>query len=111
MKTSMKERVPGIALLLAAMVFSIVPLVSMLSAALQPQGTTPTGISWPSHPHWHNFVDAWQVADITPLLVSSLILVAGVVPFAALFATMAGYALGALKIPAESSSSCSCCSA
>lgn len=99
MQTSARERIPGLALLLAAMVFSIFPLVSMLSAALQPQGSVPTGLSWPSDPQWHNFIDAWQVADITPLLWSSIIYVLGVVPVAALFATMAGYALGQLRIP------------
>ncbi len=96
---SARERWPGLLLLLLTVLFSIFPLVSMLSAALQPQGTVPTGIQWPSDPQWHNFADAWKVADITPLLVSSIILVAGVVPFVALFATMAGYALGRLRIP------------
>jgi raffinose/stachyose/melibiose transport system permease protein len=81
------------------MLFSILPILSMLSAALQPQGSIPAGISWPSDPQWGNFVDAWQIADITPLLVSSMILVAGVVPVVALLATMAGYALGQLRIP------------
>lgn len=96
---SLRERFPGIVLLVMTMLFCIFPIVSMLSAALQPQGSVPAGISWPSDPQWHNFADAWKVADITPLLVSSLILVAGVVPLAALFATMAGYALGQLRIP------------
>jgi raffinose/stachyose/melibiose transport system permease protein len=99
MQTATRERVPGLLLLLGAMLFSIFPLVSMLSASLQPQGTVPVGISWPSDPQWHNFVDAWRVAEVTPLLVSSMILVAGVVPAAALIATMAGYALGQLRIP------------
>jgi raffinose/stachyose/melibiose transport system permease protein len=99
MHSSVRERYPGLILLLLTMLFSIFPLVSMLSAALQPQGSVPAGIAWPSDPQWGNFVDAWQIAEITPLLVSSMILVAGVVPVAALFATMAGYALGQLKIP------------
>ncbi|PVG81299.1 sugar ABC transporter permease [Nocardioides gansuensis] len=99
MKTSARERIPGLALLALAMVFSVVPMASMLSAALQPQGTSPSGISWPADPQWHNFVDAWRVAEVTPLLISSIILVAGVVPVAALIATMAGYALGQLRIP------------
>lgn len=98
MQISVRERIPGLALLVGAMVFSIVPLLSMLSAALAPQGTVPSGLSWPSDPQWGNFVDAWNVADITPLLWSSIILVIGVVPFAALFATMAGYALGQLRL-------------
>jgi raffinose/stachyose/melibiose transport system permease protein len=93
---------PGLVLLLLTMLLSVFPLLSMLSAALQPQGSVPSGISWPSDPQWGNFVDAWKVADITPLLLSSMILVAGVVPFAALFATMAGYALGQLRIPGGS---------
>jgi raffinose/stachyose/melibiose transport system permease protein len=90
---------PGIALLLAAMLFSVFPLLSMLSAALQEQGTVPAGLSWPAHPQWHNFADAWAVANITTLVQSSAILVLGVVPLAALIATMAGYALGQLRIP------------
>jgi raffinose/stachyose/melibiose transport system permease protein len=99
MKTSARERIPGLILLIGTMIFSILPLLSMLSAALQPQGTVPLGLSWPSHPQWHNFVDAWTVADITPLLISSIILVAGVVPVAALIAAMAGYGLGQLRVP------------
>ena len=99
MQGSARSRFPGLLLLLATMLFSIFPLVSMLSAALQPQGTVPSGISWPSDPQWHNFVDAWKVADVTPLLWSSILLVAGVVPAVALISTMAGYALGQLKIP------------
>ncbi|MFD7011464.1 carbohydrate ABC transporter permease [Rhodococcus jostii] len=99
MKTSVRQRIPGLVLLLGTMIFSILPLLSMLSAALQPQGTVPLGLSWPSNPQWHNFVDAWRVAEVTPLLISSIILVAGVVPVAALFAAMAGYGLGQLKVP------------
>jgi raffinose/stachyose/melibiose transport system permease protein len=96
---SAKERFPGLSLLLVTMLLSVFPLLSMLSAALEPQGSVPSGISWPTDPQWGNFVDAWKVAEITPLLVSSMILVGGVVPVAALFATMAGYALGQLRIP------------
>ncbi len=102
MLSSARERVPGITLLLLTMLLSIFPLVSMLSAALQPQGSVPAGIQWPSDPQWGNFVDAWKVADITPLIWSSLVLVAVVVPVTALVATMAGYALGQLRIPGGS---------
>jgi raffinose/stachyose/melibiose transport system permease protein len=99
MRAPLKERLPGLVLLLAAMLFSIVPLASMLTAALHRQGTVPVGIEWPADPQWHNFIDAWNVANVTPLLLSSLALVAGVVPAAALIATMAGYGLGQLKVP------------
>jgi len=103
MRTSKSTQIPGVALLLLTMAFSIFPLLSMLSTALQPQGSVPLGISWPDDPQWHNFLDAWNVADITTLAGSSLLLVLGVVPAGVLLATMAGYALGQLRIPGGAS--------
>src|SRR6478735_650584 len=94
-----RETAPKTILLVLACLFALFPLLSMLSAALAPQGTIPVGISIPTDPQWHNFVDAWNVANITTLVKSSLILVLGVVPASLLFAAMAGYALGQLKIP------------
>ncbi len=47
----------------------------------------------------HNFVDAWNVANVTTLLKSSVLIVLGVVPFAVLIATMAAYALTMLAVP------------
>lgn len=102
MRTPKSTQIPGVALLLLAMAFSIFPLLSMLFTALQPQGTVPSGLSWPSDPQWHNFIDAWNVADITTLAGSSFLLVLGVVPLGVLLATMAGYALGQLRIPGGS---------
>lgn len=99
MKVNRSERFGGGVMLAVAVLFSIMPLISMLSAALQPQGTIPVGIQWPSDPQWHNFVDAWQVANVTPLLISSALLVILVVPVAAFLATLAGYALGQLRVP------------
>jgi raffinose/stachyose/melibiose transport system permease protein len=99
MRTTKSTQIPGVALLLLAMAFSIFPLLSMFSTALQPQGSVPVGLSWPADPQWHNFVDAWNVADITTLAGSSFLLVLGVVPLGVLVATMAGYALGQLRIP------------
>jgi raffinose/stachyose/melibiose transport system permease protein len=96
---TLRRRGPGAALIVIAGLYSIVPLLSMFSAALAPQGTIPDGLSWPSDPHWHNFVDAWNVANVTTLLTSSIIIVAGVVPFAVLIATMAAYAITVLRIP------------
>jgi raffinose/stachyose/melibiose transport system permease protein len=99
MRTPKRERIPGTVLMIAAMLFAIFPILSMLCSALAPQGTTPLGISWPAHPQWQNFIDAWNAANITTLLGSSAILVLGVVPATVLFAAMAGYALGSLRIP------------
>lgn len=99
MLTRFRDATPKAVLLTAAALFSVFPLLSMFSAALAPQGTVPAGISFPTHPQWHNFVDAWNSANIVTLLKSSVILVLGVVPISMLIAAMAGYALAQLRIP------------
>ncbi|MBC9822159.1 carbohydrate ABC transporter permease [Terrabacter sp. MAHUQ-38] len=95
----LRDTAPKTILLTAAALFSVFPLLSMFSAALQPQGTAPAGITFPTSPHWHNFVDAWNVANITTLVKSSAILVIGVVPIAMLISSMAAYAIAQLRIP------------
>lgn len=99
MLTRAKDTAPKTILITLAALFSIFPLMSMLSAALAPQGSSPAGISFPTDPQWHNFVDAWNLANITVLLKSSIIYVLAVVPVALLISAMAGYALGQLNIP------------
>jgi raffinose/stachyose/melibiose transport system permease protein len=96
---SLRRRAPGIILLVAAMLYSVVPLVSMLSAAVAAPGSFPAGLSWPAHPHWHNFVAAWSIANMTTLLKSSVLIVLGVVPVGVLISTMAAYAIVLLRIP------------
>jgi len=96
---AVRRRVPGAVLITVAGLYSIVPIVSMLSAALAKQGSIPSGLSFPKDPHWHNFVDAWNVANVTTLLISSVIIVLGVVPLALLISTMAAYALTVLDVP------------
>jgi raffinose/stachyose/melibiose transport system permease protein len=97
--SQLRGRLPGILLIVAAAIFSIVPLISMLTAALAPQGSIPQGLSWPADPQWHNFIDAWNVANITVLLQSSILIVLGVVPISLLISTMAAYAIAILRIP------------
>jgi len=66
---------------------------------LYPSGSVPIGLSWPANPQWGNFVEAFKVANTTALLASSLFIVAAVVPLALLISTMAGFAIGLLRIP------------
>lgn len=99
MKTTRHEVVVGRTLLVVLMLFTAMPLVSMFSTALQPQGTIPTGIAWPTDPQWRNFVDAFNAANLGALLRSSTLIVLGVVPASLLLATMAGYGLGILRVP------------
>lgn len=95
-----RERVTRTAVLLAMMLFAIVPLLSMFTAALAPQGSTPPGLSWPAHPDWGNFAAAWTAANFLTLFRSSAVIVLGVVPAAVAMATAAGYALAQLRVPA-----------
>ena len=97
MRTSRTELWLGRLLLAAALILTLVPLISMLSAALQPADRNPTGIVWPSDPQWGNFVTAFEVGNVWQLMTSSAFIVLGVVPASMLIATLAGYALGALQ--------------
>lgn len=99
MKQSVSVRTAGNVVLALTIIFSVLPFLSMLSAALQPQGSMPEGIQFTAHPQWSNFVDAWNMADITPLLWSSTLLVIVVVPRVVLFSALGGYAFAQLKVP------------
>lgn len=96
---SRQERYTGRVFLLAMMVFTVLPFISIFTTALQPAGSLPTGLEWPSDPQWGNFVEAFQVANMTTLLKSSTLIVLMVVPAALVVATMAGFSIGVLQIP------------
>ena len=83
-------------LIILLMVVTLLPFLSMLSAALAPPGSYPNGLQWPADPQWGNFVRAFEVAKMDQLLLSSLLIVLGVVPISVLVATMAGYGLAKL---------------
>lgn len=93
------QRVSRSAILLALMLFAVVPLLSMFTTALAAPGSTPQGLSWPAHPHWHNFVAAWSAANLFALFRSSILIVLGVVPATVAMSTTAGYALAQLRVP------------
>jgi len=58
----------------------------------------PGGLEWPAVPQWGNFVDAFKVADMPTLLASSTFIVLAVVPVSLIISTMAGFAIGLLRI-------------
>jgi raffinose/stachyose/melibiose transport system permease protein len=95
-------RTTRILILTLLIVFTVLPLLSMITTALQKQGTFPLGLSVPTHPQWHNFVDAWNAADFLALLKSSTLIVLGVVPAAVIFSTLAGYGLATSRVPGRS---------
>ena len=85
-------------LLVLLMAITILPFVSLFTTALHASGTYPLGLDWPSHPHWGNFSDAFRAAHMDELLKSSVLIVLGVVPASLLIATMAGFAIGHLRM-------------
>ena len=85
-----------LALLMAA---TLVPLASLFTTALHAAGTYPSGLDWPAHPHWGNFIAAFNSADMAAILGSSTLIVVGVVPVSVLIGTMAGFGLGQLRPP------------
>jgi raffinose/stachyose/melibiose transport system permease protein len=99
MRVSRAELYAGRALLWGMMAVTVLPFLSIFTTALHPSGTLPRGLEWPSHPQWGNFVDAFNVANMGVLLGSSTFIVLAVVPVSLALATMAGFAIGLLRIP------------
>ncbi len=93
-----REAWTGRVFLVLLMAVTVVPFVSLFVTALHPSGTYPSGVDWPSVPRWDNFVTAFQAAHMGELLMSSVLIVLGVVPVSLLVATMAGYAVGQLRM-------------
>ena len=99
MIVSASEVWTGRALLIALMIITLVPFLSLFTTALHRSGTVPQGLDWPAEPQWGNFVEAFEQAHMDALLASSTLIVIGVVPIAVVIATMAGFAIGHLRIP------------
>jgi len=98
-RVARQELYTGRALLLAMSAITILPFLSIFTTALHPSGAVPSGLSWPSEPQWGNFVEAFNVANMRALLASSVFIVIAVVPISLVISTMAGFAIGLLRIP------------
>ena len=64
MKVARSERYAGRGLLTALVAITILPFLSILTAALYPSGSVPVGLSWPANPQWGNFVEAFKVGPV-----------------------------------------------
>jgi len=98
MRIARGELWAGRTLLLTLMLFTILPFISIFMTALHPSGTVPSGLEWPADPQWGNFVEAFNVANMPALLMSSTFIIVAVVPVSLLISTMAGFAIGLLRI-------------
>jgi raffinose/stachyose/melibiose transport system permease protein len=83
-------------ILVVLMILTLLPFITMFSAALAPSGTYPPGLQWPADPQWGNFIEAFAAAKLDRLLLSSIIIVVCVVPVSVLIGTMAGFGLAKL---------------
>lgn len=92
------EAIVGRVVLVLVLILTLLPLAGMLSGALQPADRIPDGFSWPSDPQWGNFAVAFRTAHVWQLLGSSTLIILGVVPLSLLLSSLAGYALGNLRI-------------
>jgi raffinose/stachyose/melibiose transport system permease protein len=99
MRVSRGELIAGRMLLLGLIAVMIVPFISIFTTALHPAGDVPPGLDWPADPQWGNFIEAFQVANMSSLLASSIFIVLAVVPISLLISTMAGFGIGLLRIP------------
>jgi raffinose/stachyose/melibiose transport system permease protein len=95
-RTSPVGAIAARAILVVLMVVTLLPFITMFSAALAPSGTYPPGLQWPVDPQWGNFVEAFQSAKLDRLLLSSITIVACVVPTSVLIGSMAGFGLAKL---------------
>jgi raffinose/stachyose/melibiose transport system permease protein len=98
MRVARSELWAGRVFLVGLMAFTILPFISIFTTALHPSGSVPNGIEWPADPQWGNFVEAFNVAEMPALLMSSTFIILAVVPVSLIISTMAGYAIGLLRI-------------
>lgn len=99
MRATHSELYTGRLFLVAMMLFTVLPFLSIFLTALHPSGSLPSGFEWPSQPQWGNFIEAFQVANMSTLVLSSSLIVLGVVPVSLFIATMAGFGIGLLQVP------------
>lgn len=99
MREQRSERWSGYAVLTVMAVAIVVPFLSIFLASMQPSGSPVTGLSWPQTWSFENYREAWSVAGFSSLLRNSLTVVVGVVPATLVLATLAGYALGTMRLP------------
>lgn len=95
---SRREETTGRLILLFLVIVTIIPFLSLFTTALYPTGSVPRACPGRTSPQRGNFLEAFQQAHMEALLVSSVLIVLGVVPVSVAFATMAGFGIGHLRV-------------
>lgn len=87
------------AVLAVMTVITLLPFVSIVFASLNEPGTLVSGLAVPAHLSLDSFREAWTTASFGRLLWSSTKICLAVVPISIACATLAGYALGTMRVP------------
>jgi raffinose/stachyose/melibiose transport system permease protein len=85
------------AVLILCTVVALYPLVGIAAASLYPPGTQPSGFSWPTSFHWHNYVTAWTDGDFSVYFRSSAIVAVAVVIGSTFLSILGGFAFGTMR--------------
>ena len=76
-------------------VFALYPLLSILTGALAPSGSSPGLL--PTEVTFDNFAEAWELGRFGQYLRTSAVVSGSVVVLATLMSIMAGYAFGTMR--------------
>jgi raffinose/stachyose/melibiose transport system permease protein len=76
----------------------LVPFASIITSAFNPSFALIKGLQLPDPFTFESFVNVWTTARFGQLLLTSLIVAAGVVPLAAVVSILAGYAIAHLQV-------------
>ncbi len=80
--------------------FALGPIVIFLFDSLKTQSQLATSpLGFPTHPQWHNFLDAWTTANMGAGFLNSLVIVAGTVAGVTVIAGCGAYAMARLDLP------------
>lgn len=101
----MRMRLPAKAviyvLVAVAVLIAMAPLLWMLAAALKTNGQIidPNASLWPTHPQWHDIVDAWNAAPFARFFVNTGIFSVAATAGQVLTGMLAGYAFAMFDFP------------
>ena len=94
---SRRERFFAYAFLLVFAFAALFPLFGLLLLSLNPRDAPVTGFSLPEEFHPHTFVEAWEIAQLSTYMRTSLIVAFFVVIGTTALSILAGYAFGTMR--------------
>ena len=94
---TVREKTTAYVLLSLFALISIVPIIGVVLLAFNAPGTQVSGFTLPNGIHFETFREAWNTAQFSLYLRSSVIVVVAVVSGATLLSILSGYAFGVMR--------------